>query len=163
MMAIILEGPSDRTILEREVGVAEQRGEPRDGAVQQVVRSEHRRLGEQFVELARVFDETGAQDELRDAFAALYEELDVHFEQEDRLYYSSIRALRPDLAPEIREISAAHHRFRLQLGAIGDQLGRGDVRAAREGFATLAADYRQHEAREEALLQRIDPTLAPTP
>ena len=140
----------------------DERREPRN-AVEQVVRGEHRRIGGQFVDVARAFEQPDERDALREAFTALCEQLDVHFEQEERLYYASIGALRPDVAPEIRAISSAHAHFRLQLAAIADQLRRGEIRAAHQGFSTLAADFHQHEALEEKLLQRIDPKRDSTP
>lgn len=124
--------------------------------MQQAVRREHRRLGELFVEVGAVFTPPGAAGEMRDAFAALSEALDVHFEQEERLYYASIGALRPDLKPEIAAISAAHRRLRLELAAIGDQLERRDLAAARRSFAALASAFQHHEADEDRLLHRVE-------
>lgn len=126
------------------------------GSVHQAVRGEHRRLDELFVEVGAVFVPPGATEEMRDAFAALSEAMDVHFEQEDRLYYASIAALRPHLKPEIVAISEAHRRFRLELAAIGDQLERSNLSAARRGFAALARAFQQHEAAEERLLVRVE-------
>lgn len=126
--------------------------------VQQRVRSEHRRIDELFVDVAAVFKAPGDAEEMRDALAALAETLDVHFEQEERLYYASIAALRPDLQPEIAAISAGHRRFRLELAAIADQLERSDLTAARQGFTALARSFEQHEATEERLLHRVEET-----
>lgn len=134
-------------------------GHENEGAgsvVQQVVRGEHRRVDDLLVEVGRVFGNPGDADGLRDAFAALSEQMDVHFEQEDRLYYASIGALRPDLKPRIVAISESHRRFRLELAAIGDQLERGDLAAARRSFAALATGFQQHEAVEEELLHRVE-------
>jgi hypothetical protein len=127
-----------------------------DGGVQQKVRSEHRRLDELFVEVGAVFAPSGGAEEMRDAFSALSEAIDLHFEQEERLYYASIGALRPDVKPEIAAISEAHRRFRLTLAAIGDQLERGDLAGARRGFTVLASAFQDHEAVEEHLLHRVE-------
>ncbi len=128
-------------------------------AVREAVRSEHRNLGDLFAEVSQLFLEPGRLDELRDSFAALSEMLDLHFEQEDRLYYASIGALRPDLKPDIQAIAEAHRRFRLELSAIGDQLERSDLATARRSFAALDTGFQRHEAQEEALLHRVDAEL----
>lgn len=142
--------------------------ESRDGAreggdgVRHQVRSEHRRLDELFVEVAAVFAPPGVAEEMRDAFALLSEAIDVHFEQEERLYYASIGALRPDLKPEIVAIADAHRRFRLELAAIADQLERGDLAGARRGFEELASSFQQHEGVEERLLHRVEEAVGLT-
>lgn len=125
-------------------------------SVGQTVRSEHRRLDELFVEVISVFAPPGVAEEMRDAFAALSEALDLHFEQEDRLYYASIGALRPDLKPDIVAISEAHRGFRLALAAIADQLERGNLAAARRSFAAMTRAFQHHEALEEQLLHRVE-------
>jgi hypothetical protein len=122
--------------------------------VKSTVQGEHHRIDELFADVGRVFSES--PDEARDAFAVLSEALDVHFEQEERLYYASIGALRPDLKPEINAIFEAHRRFRLELAAIGDQLERDALEGAQRGFAALATAFRQHEAAEERLLHRVE-------
>ncbi len=126
------------------------------GAVRQAVQAEHRNLDDLFADVGRIFGELGDLEEMRDAFAALSEMLDVHFEQEDRLYYASIGALRPDLKAEISAISAAHRQFRLELAAIGDQLERGDQATARRSFVALEARFKRHEAMEETLMRHVD-------
>lgn len=131
--------------------------------VQQVVRGEHHRLGEMFVEVERIFGAASPVETMREAFAILSEQLDVHFEQEERLYYASIGALRPDLKPAIHTISEDHRRFRLELAAIADQLERGDLEGAEHGFEALATGFRRHEAMEEALLRRVDEGIRQAP
>ena len=125
-------------------------------AVEHAVRAEHRRLDELFAEVAEAFQEPEDVEEIRDVFAALHEELDVHFDQEDRLYYATIGALRPDLKPELEAFAEGHRGFRLELAALADQLGRGDVASARSGFESLRTSFEQHEIAEENVLERVD-------
>jgi hemerythrin len=124
--------------------------------VEQEVRAEHRRLDEVFAEMGRTFRESADLEEVRDAFAALAEQLDVHFEQEDRLYYVTIGALRPEFKPDIEAIALAHGRFRLQMSKITELLDRADLDAARRTFAQFVANFERHEAAEEQLLGRVD-------
>ena len=127
------------------------------GEVHGVVSREHRHLDDLFSEVEASFAGLGGDpDAVRDAFAALTEQLDVHFEQEERLYYASVGALRPEFEPEIRAISEAHRSFRGQIAAIGDQLERDDLSSARRRIGALAEGFRLHEAIEESLLQRIE-------
>jgi hypothetical protein len=121
-----------------------------------LVSDEHRRLDDLFAEIEASFAERRHDSNgVRDAFAALCEEFDVHLEQEDRLYYASLGALCPELGPEIRAIADAHRHFRREMAAIGDRLERDDFSAARQRIGALAEGFRLHEAIEESLLQRV--------
>jgi hypothetical protein len=131
----------------------------RDG-VREAVSREHRQLDALFDEVLAAFAACREDPEaVRDAFAALREQLDVHFEQEDRLYYASIGALRPDLSAEIRAISEAHQGFRRESAAIREELERDEVSAARGRVAAFAEAFRRHEAMEHSLLERIEADL----
>jgi len=136
---------------------------PTGNSAEQVVRAEHRRLDERFAEAARILEEPVELEEARDAFAALAEQVDVHFEQEDRLYYATIAALRPELRRDVEAIGMAHRRFRLQLAEIGGQLASADLEAARRTFAHLSRAFEQHEAAEESLLERVDQEAVAAP
>ena len=125
-------------------------------SVEDAVRAQHRRLEELFAEVAQAFQRPEDVEEIRDVFAALHEELDVHFDQEDRLYYATIGTLRPDLRPDLEAFAEGHRGFRLELAALADQLGRGDVASARSGFASLHSSFEQHEQAEESVLERLD-------
>lgn len=131
--------------------------------VQRAVRGEHRRLDELFVAMGERFGTSTTADEVRDAFSALSVAIDVHFEQEERLYYASIGALRPDLKPEITKLLEAHRRFRLELAAIGDQIERSGLTGARQSFSALAAAFQQHESAEDRLLQRVEEAAGERP
>ena len=95
----------------------------------------------------------------RDAYAALAEQVDLHFEQEERLYYAPIAALRRELEPQIRAIFEAHGAFRQELALIGGQLERGDAAGARLRIAPFAEAFQRHEAREESLLEQVEAEL----
>jgi hypothetical protein len=125
-------------------------------ALHGIVSREHRQLDDLFGELEASFANRGDPDAVRDAFAALSEQLEVHFEQEDRLYFASIGALCPELAPQVRAIADAHRGFRRELAAIRQALDLCELALARGRIAELADGFRRHEAREEALLQRVD-------
>jgi hypothetical protein len=126
-------------------------------APRESVSRDHRRLDDLLGEVAATFAERRDDpDALRDAFAALCEQIDVHFEQEDRLYYAPIGALRPELEPEIRAILEAHRGFRLEIAAIGDRLECEDVAAALRQLVAFGEGFRRHEAMEEALLARVE-------
>lgn len=135
----------------------------RGDALRAIVSREHRRLDDLFREVEASFADLGDPDALRDAFAALSEELEVHFDQEDRLYYAPVAALRPETAPQIRAISDAHRSFRGELADIRDSLGRGELAPVRRRIAALAEAFHRHEALEEQLLQRIEATIQPAP
>jgi hypothetical protein len=127
-----------------------------DAGKPSAIRTEHRRLEDWFIEVGEILRESSDLEEARDSFAGLSAAIDVHFDQEDRLYYATIGALRPELRPEIQSIAEGHRRFRLQLAAIADQLVRADLGSARRGFAQLVAGFGEHEAAEERLLERVE-------
>jgi hypothetical protein len=127
------------------------------GGVHEIVSQGHRQLDALFDEVLAAFAERREDpDAVRDAFAALIEQLDVHFQQEDLLYYTSIEALRPELSREIRAISEAHRGFRLESAAIKEELERGKVSLPRGRVAAFAEAFRRHETLEESLLERIE-------
>ena len=96
----------------------------------------------------------------RHATAAALEHLagafDVHFAQEDRLYYPAISSLRPELQRRLRGISDRHAAFRAQLQRVHALLDEGALRAAREAFESLASDFEEHEREEEQMLTALD-------
>ena len=127
------------------------------GDLHESVSREHRRVDDLFAEFQASFAELRDDpDAVRDTFAALSEQLDVHFQQEDLLYYASVRTLRPELESQVRALSDAHGGFRREIVAIGEQLARGDLSAARERISAFAEGFRRHEAMEESLLQQVE-------
>jgi len=120
------------------------------------IRAEHRRLDDWFREVDDILRGSSDLEDARDSFAGLSAAIDVHFDQEDRLYYRTLGALRPELRPEIESIAEGHRRFRLQLAAIAEQLAHADLEAARRGFAQLVTGFGEHEAAEERLLERVE-------
>ncbi|MBW2316387.1 MAG: hemerythrin domain-containing protein [Deltaproteobacteria bacterium] len=132
----------------------------RTEVVEQAVRTAHRRLEELFTYAVQAFEESEDIEAVRDAFAALREELDVHFDQEDRLYYSTIGSLRPSLKPRLRAFAEGHLRFRLDLATIAEHLERADLEAAGRAFQDLTSQFTQHERSEERLLKSLDRDVA---
>jgi hypothetical protein len=127
------------------------------------IRAEHDRLDDWFAEVEEILRESTDPEELRESFSGLFAAIDVHFDQEDRLYYATIAALRPELARDVAAIGDGHRRFRLQLAAIADQLVRGELAAARLGFAQLGQGFAEHEAAEERLLEQVEGERAARP
>jgi len=116
--------------------------------------------------LAAMFEETRAA--LRDgdgaeagaAFGRLREALEVHFEQEDRLYYPAIRALRPDRAEAVDQVGAAHERFIRRFEVIHGQIEAGELKDAVQSFEEFAEAFVYHEIREEDLIRSLEKELA---
>jgi hypothetical protein len=129
------------------------------------VAEQHRVLDALF---ADVLEAVRARDPgARDAFAKLREGLEVHFGQEERLYYPAVRSLSPSRAESIAAIVRAHDAFRAQLEAVAASLAaaRGDEAALR--LAAFVDDFALHEAAEEGLLGSLDREIraasGPTP
>jgi len=128
-------------------------------SVEREVLAEHRRLDALFVEVQSAFQRRRASDAAREAFKALSEALDTHFDQEDRLYYPAIWALRPDLKPQLQLFSEEHTRFRRELESIEGLLATEDFEEACRAIEVLAGRFGRHELSEEAALGSLDREL----
>lgn len=127
-----------------------------DDASRNQLQAEHRYLERLMEGVARRLAPEVASEERLGAFGELAAELEVHFEQEDRLYYPSIAALAPDHKERLAELTRRHQAFLQQLRAIADRLAHDDLEAARSAFEAFRADFRRHETIEEAILSEID-------
>ena len=113
-----------------------------------------------------MFEETraafrdGDEAEAAAAFARLREELEAHFEQEDRLYYPAIRALRPDRAEAVNRVGKAHAQFVRRFELIVEQIQAGKLDEAERFFEEFAEAFIFHEIREEDLIRSLERELA---
>lgn len=135
---------------------------PPESGVERRVRDAHRRLQELYADVEETLAEEPSHEAAREALGVLRESLDVHFEQEDRLYYPAIRSLRPELARRVAGFADQHGRFRRCLAAIDTLLGAGDRARALREFVPLTQEFGLHEAAEEAMLAEIDRDPAAT-
>ena len=123
------------------------------------VLAEHRRLDVLFVEARDAFHRKEVSDSAQEAYRVLREALETHFDQEDRLYYPAIWALRPDLKAGLHEFVAQHEKFRAQLEHIEAVLARGDLEGGGQAIEALAKDFGRHEVSEESMLRGLDQDL----
>jgi len=100
--------------------------------------------------------EDDAPEAIRGAFARLREALESHIDQEDRLYYPSLRALRPAHRTVLDSLVVAHDGFRTRLAEIDAGLDTRDRTDAGIDLGAFAEAFAAHEAVEEQLLRRID-------
>jgi hemerythrin-like domain-containing protein len=135
-----------------------------DSSYEKTVAREHRRLDALFETLlAALRRGDGHAIGARDAFAELRNALESHIDQEDRLYYPALRALRPVHRPLITDLVDAHVLFRSRLEALEARLSSTSSNAlpeAERAAADFAAAFGAHEASEEAMLRSIDAELA---
>ena len=116
--------------------------------------------------LAAMFEETRAafrdQDEAEAAaaFGRLREELEAHFEKEDRLYYPAIRALRPDRAQAVGRVEMAHQQFVRRFELIVGLIEARKLDEAERSFEEFAEAFIHHEIREEDLIRSLEKELA---
>jgi hemerythrin len=124
------------------------------------------RVGAVHRSLAAMFDETrtafrdGDEAEAGSAFARLREELEAHFEKEDRLYYPAIRALRPDRAEAVNRVGKAHEQFLRRFELIVEQIQAGKLNEAERSFEEFAEAFIFHEIREEDLIRSLEREIA---
>ena len=116
---------------------------------------EHRRLEALFEELTWALETGRPAAEARAVFTELTETLEIHFEQEDRLYYPAIGGLRPELRERLAELAERHQWFRDRLRRVGDHLLHDDIAGARAVFDSLIDAFAAHESVEDEILQQI--------
>ena len=130
-------------------------GRPGIGSMKDSIITAHRRLdallGEKRSAL-RAADEARASA----SFEQLRAALEAHFDQEARLYYPSIRALRPDLKPTVEAFVAAHAEFGELLAEISASLDAGSLANAQQALEAFADALAPHEASEEEMLYTLD-------
>lgn len=126
------------------------------------MRAAHRRLQDLCADVQDTLAEELSHESARKVFGALRDSLDVHFEQEDRLYYPAIRSLRPDLTPQVTGFAEQHDHFRRCLAAIDSLLGAADRAGALSEFVALIQEFGLHEAAEEDMLAEVDREPAAT-
>ena len=133
-------------------------GRPEIGSMKDSITTAHRRLDSLLGETRSALR---AADEARASasFQHLRTALEAHFDQEDRLYYPSIRALRPDLKPTVEGFVAAHAKFGELLAEISASLDGGSLANAQQALEAFADALAPHEAREEEMLHTLDREL----
>jgi hypothetical protein len=123
--------------------------------VRESVEAAHRALDLLFGQARRAF-ETGGAPLARESFAELREALETHFDQEDRLYYPTIRALRPGSRDALARITESHAEYRETFAEIDACLAREEVASAAARFEAFARSFSRHEAMEEGLLRELE-------
>jgi hemerythrin len=123
--------------------------------VESEVFAQHRRLDVLFEEVLDSFRPEGPPEATHEALKELREALETHFDQEDRLYYPAIWALRPDLKPQLKTLVDAHGEFLAQLDRLETLQDRGERAEARSVFDYLSAVFKRHEDAEEAALATL--------
>lgn len=132
-------------------------GDPGDWIPKQV-RTAHRRLEVLFAEAREALEE-GEAGVAREAVARLREALEIHFEQEDSLYYPSIAALRPEHRPPLQACMDSHDGFRERLAELARHVDGGEIGEAVRLFGRIADAFARHEAAEEQVLAAVEREL----
>lgn len=138
----------------------ESRSGPHAGTYEGRFAAEHRRLDAMFEALLAALRGGSSDTALRERFAEMRESLEAHIDQEDRLYYPAVRALRPVHRDVIEELVRAHELFRARLEEIDGDLARGAIAEAGRELDTFVGAFGEHEATEERLLRAIDAELS---
>lgn len=121
--------------------------------------AEHRRLESMFAEVLGAIGDGEPQSVVRGAFEFLREALEAHVDQEDRLYYPALRALRPVHRAAIERLMAGHVEFRARLADVDATLAGGSTQQATAQLEALLRGFAAHEVAEETLLGEVDAEL----
>ena len=119
------------------------------------VRTEHRRLKALFASTQEALRGDDAAEAI-EAVTALREALDVHFEQEDALYYPTILALRPEHGERLRACMDAHEEFRTRLVRLVESTRTGPLEEALRILDEIAEGFARHESAEEQVLAALE-------
>jgi hemerythrin len=135
----------------------------RGDSVEREVFAQHRRLDVLFEEALDAFRSEDPRNDAGAALAELREALETHFDQEDRLYYPAIGALRPDLKPKLERFLDAHAQFHHDFERVEALLSQASLDEARAAFEALSRAFKIHEAAEEATLATLERELGTSP
>ena len=124
-----------------------------------MVSAEYRKLEVIFEELRAVLRPGGSGQSAAGIFQEMREEVETHFEVEDRLYYPSICALRPELKGTLATLLGHHRRFLTQFEEIAAALETEAMDDALPLFESFATEFGLHEAEEESILLEIEQSL----
>jgi iron-sulfur cluster repair protein YtfE (RIC family) len=127
-----------------------------DERLEREVVGQHRRLDALFAAVRDSFAAERSEAALSASLGRLEEALEVHFLQEDALYYPAISALRPQQKARLQACIAAHQPLRDLLHDLGGRAARGERAGLIQAFEALAEDFRRHEVREEEVLRDLD-------
>jgi hypothetical protein len=125
------------------------------GRLERKVIAEHRRLDGLFSAVRAGFVAKREAPELSARLRELRDALEVHFRQEDELYYPVLCALRPELRVRLEACVAVHAQFRELLSDLAARATSGELAGAVRVFESLAEDFRRHEVREEEVLRDL--------
>jgi hypothetical protein len=127
------------------------------------VRVDHVRLDDLFAELRDALADGAGAPEVGELFARLRRTLELHLVQEDRVYYPSLRGLRPEHRRMLDAFCAAHDEFRAELGDMATALAGAAAADLERRVDAMARRFVMHESAEELLLERIDAELRGAP
>ncbi len=124
--------------------------------IERDVIEEHRRIDVQFAAVREGFVGECAVADLCREIERLQQVLDVHFGQEEALYYPALWALRPALREPLERCLVEHEVLGAQLLELKGCTDREELAAAVRAFEALAESFRRHEVREEHALHDLD-------
>ena len=129
-------------------------------SLESIFEAQHRRLDAMFAALVDSLRHNHRLQDVCDAFARLREMLEAHVDQEDRLYYPVVQAIRPAQRGILEGLVDAHETFRVQLGEIAARLAAHAISEVELAVAEFVASFAAHEAAEEQILRRLDAELS---
>jgi hemerythrin len=115
---------------------------------------EHRALDALFATARESFRQEG--NALVRALARLEEAMEVHFAQEEELYYPALWSVRPAHRGELEACVTKHPDFRGRLRDVQDRASRGETSGAHLVFEAMVEDFRRHEVHEEQVLRELE-------
>jgi len=131
-------------------------GNEREKPTHRRVAAEHRSLDALFGEARAALRVAEARGAARLAIARLLEQIKAHLFREERLYYPTIWALRPDYMSPLRLLVDSHAHFRRLLESITECVERAAHEDAARRFEEFTRLFQEHQGAEEKLLETLE-------
>lgn len=118
-------------------------------------RAEHGYLQALLEETRRALQPSTNPEQARSALAHLIEALTKHLDQEEKIYFPPLRALRPEHKAALRNFQLTHEHLRNQMQEVENRFRSDALVEAADAFEQLSASFNAHEQEEEKLFRAL--------
>lgn len=119
------------------------------------VEAEHQHLSALLEQLGITLCEAFDRVRCEELTKRLDESMEAHFAREESLYYPTLWTLRPQAEEPLRQLIARHDEFRTSMADLLDRIRSRDAEEARESLESFTANFAEHEAAEEKILDSL--------
>ena len=115
---------------------------------------QHRHLGALRDELGHAL-QNGVRARARDAVRGYVEAIESHFRLESEVFFPALHGLHPEFRTELEALDRDHHQLLQELRAMSGAVEDGALDRLAPELEEFNGSLREHERREETLVERI--------